>query len=228
MNCLHCNQPIVSKRKTKKYCSNTCKQYAYLHRTTVVPPAIDKNEKVEPIINEDNYDYEEQPVITEPKSGYKKIRPKILSMLDHPPFNLEKYLEYFSTRIGGRIRPENFRSFGYVCKRIRCIIENLFMLSYKIKVHFNTVHFLRKALEETLTSDHMKYLPADFPFGELFLDLYKQLGELEKLLKENKEGIKFTLEKSKVVVYANVLRIVREFAAFRTPFSGLFPHLFKG
>ena len=33
MNCLHCNKPIEGKRNTKKYCSNTCKQYAYLNRS---------------------------------------------------------------------------------------------------------------------------------------------------------------------------------------------------
>jgi hypothetical protein len=33
MNCLHCNKPIEGKRNTKKYCSNTCKQYAYINRS---------------------------------------------------------------------------------------------------------------------------------------------------------------------------------------------------
>lgn len=37
MNCLHCNKPIEGKRNTKKYCGNTCKQYAYLSRNFAMP-----------------------------------------------------------------------------------------------------------------------------------------------------------------------------------------------
>lgn len=229
MNCLHCNKPIESKRNTKKYCSNTCKQYSYLKRNLgeVFPTEI---KTIEEIRNQDYETDKKQLSKSIPpigNSGYKKIRPKVLSLLENPPFNVERYSEYLSTRIGGKIRPENIRAFSYVCRRVRCIIENLFLLSYKRKVYFNTIHHLRKALEETLTSDYVKQIPSDFPFSEILFDLYMQLKELEKILKENKEGIKFTLEKNKIVLYANVLRIVREFVTGKQPFTKLFPHFFK-
>ena len=37
MNCLYCNKHIEGKRNTKKYCGNTCKQYAYLNRNFAMP-----------------------------------------------------------------------------------------------------------------------------------------------------------------------------------------------
>ena len=37
MNCLHCHKPVEGKRNTKKYCSKTCKQYAYLQRNSILP-----------------------------------------------------------------------------------------------------------------------------------------------------------------------------------------------
>ena len=42
MNCLHCNKPIEGKRNTKKYCSNTCKQYAYLNRSFNSSPNLEE------------------------------------------------------------------------------------------------------------------------------------------------------------------------------------------
>ena len=44
MNCLHCHKPIEGKRNTKKYCSNTCKQYAYLNRSYSLPSNLNANE----------------------------------------------------------------------------------------------------------------------------------------------------------------------------------------
>lgn len=43
MNCLYCNKPIEGKRNTKKYCGNTCKQYAYLNRNFSMPSASNLN-----------------------------------------------------------------------------------------------------------------------------------------------------------------------------------------
>lgn len=43
MNCLYCNKPIEGKRNTKKYCGNTCKQYAYLNRNFAMPTASNLN-----------------------------------------------------------------------------------------------------------------------------------------------------------------------------------------
>lgn len=40
MNCLHCNKPVQGKRNTKKYCSKTCKQYAYLNRNFSMPVSL--------------------------------------------------------------------------------------------------------------------------------------------------------------------------------------------
>jgi hypothetical protein len=34
--CLHCGLPFKYKRNNKKYCTNTCKQVAYIKRKTIV------------------------------------------------------------------------------------------------------------------------------------------------------------------------------------------------
>lgn len=35
-DCKHCNEPFIAARKDKKYCSNSCKQKAYIKRHAFV------------------------------------------------------------------------------------------------------------------------------------------------------------------------------------------------
>lgn len=236
MNCLNCNKPIDSKRNTKKYCSNTCKQYAYLKRNGTnfeenqdfSNEIIASGEKSTEIETTHESIAEKLPIKPVVESGYKKIRPKILSILEDASFRVEYDGMYFSTDDLGSIRPENFEAFGNVCKRIYCILENVLTLNYKRKVFYNTILILRKGLAETLTSAFYKQLPKDFPFTESLMNLFEQLGEFESYLFKNQEGLKFSLEKSRMVHYINILRILRRFVLEKPTFRELFPHYFKG
>lgn len=236
MNCLHCNKPIESKRKTKKYCSSTCKQYAYLRRFVEITSEKPEERESVPLSASENFVSETKNEISTEKlsckkendSGYKKIKPKILSVLEDYSFHVDYHAHYFTTTDIGEIRPENFESFGYVCKRIYCILENVLDLTHKRKVFYNTILILRKGLAETLTSAYYKQLPSYFPFNESLVHLFEQLGEFETALFKSKEGMKFSLEKNKVVHYINVLRILRGFVSEKQSFRELFPHYFKG
>ncbi|HRG00827.1 MAG TPA: hypothetical protein PKZ75_06905 [Bacteroidia bacterium] len=63
MNCLHCNKPIEGKRNTKKYCSNTCKQYAYLNRSFNSSPNLEEM-KLDLAISDNAVQSEKQQLVT--------------------------------------------------------------------------------------------------------------------------------------------------------------------
>jgi hypothetical protein len=128
--------------------------------------------------------------------------------------------------MGGRLSPENMRDFSYMCPRIICIIENLFFLSYKKRVHYNTIRVLFLALQEMVVSDHLKSMPEPFPFFSDMWKLYKQIEGLDAMLKDNKEGFKLTFDKNTIARFICILGILRT-VADRDSFKNLFPGLFS-
>ena len=260
MNCLHCNKPIEGKRNTKKYCSNTCKQYAYLNRSFASPTSpssvslISNENKTEEPNNEtlivastngnnnvtDNYfennphllntpitHHEDEQQLIE-KEEYQYITVDILDRIRHGYYSLSTGKEYFTgnTNRGGRFTEQNLPAFSYTVPRVRCIIENLFLLSYKKKVFYKTIKTISKALDEILFSDYLKALPNDFPFFNDLLKLHEQFRPLAKALEGDKEGIKFTLNKAAIVRYILILNLVRD-CTKKEPFHKLFPELYK-
>jgi hypothetical protein len=248
MNCLHCNKPIEGRRNTKKYCNNTCKQYAYLNRTysqsastsfvlakdefTKVPAnetTIVSNEH--PIINNSinqtptSYEYIKSPIKEE---EYQYINSDILDRIQQGHISLNISSNYFtsSSNYRGKITEQNRAAFCYMVPRIRCIIENLFQLSYKRKIYHKTAFTLLKALEEMLMSDYVKVLPSDFPFFEDLLKLHGLFLELVADLETNKEGLKFTMNKGPIVRYILILNLIRD-CSKKEPFIKLFPDLYK-
>ncbi len=262
MNCLHCHKPIEGKRNTKKYCSNTCKQYAYLNRSYSLPsnlnyiklnvnedktaqtneitelgnelntlnPNIDtlpikekETNSINPQTNR-NHEYKNQLIEEE----YKYIYADILNRIQHGYVSLNYTSSYFtySTKNGGRITEQNASSFAYILPRIRCIIENLFQLTYKRKLYYNTAITICKAIEEILLSEQIKTLPGDFPFIIDLIKLHEQFMPIASYLESDKDGIKFKLTKSAIVRYILILNLIRE-SAKKEPFPKLFPELCK-
>lgn len=235
MNCLHCHKPIEGKRSTKKYCSSTCKQYAYLNRNFSISNELklvsDSNIKSQ--ILENNgiaLRVEEQKNIQHliKEEEYQYITPEILDKIQHGYISLNIGKNYFSNNInnGGRITNSNFSAFSYFVPRLRCIIENLFQISYKTKVHYKTIRAISMALEEMLRSEYIKMLPNDFPFIDDFIKLFDQFLPLARALEGDKEGIKFTLNKAAIVRYIMILYLVRD-CTKKEPFNKLFPEVCK-
>ncbi|MDO9001140.1 MAG: hypothetical protein Q7W45_15355 [Bacteroidota bacterium] len=262
MNCLHCHKQIEGKRNTKKYCSNTCKQYAYLNRSFSVPSnlngvtinstenkIVQTNEMLDlenelntlnpnldtpPTIEKEtisinqqttrNHEYKNQLIEEE----YKYIYADILDRIQHGYISLNYTNIYFtySTKNGGRITEQNVSAFAYILPRIRCIIENLFQLTYKRKLYYNTAITICKALEEILLSEQIKTLPGDFPFIIDLIKLHEQFMPIASYLESEKDGIKFKLTKSAIVRYILILNLIRE-SAKKEPFNKLFPELCK-
>ncbi len=259
MNCLHCHKPIEGKRNTKKYCSNTCKQYAYLNRSYSLPSNLNGvttnspenktiqtkeiadleielnttanilpvKEKETNTINQQttrNHEYKNQ--LNEEE--YKYIFADILERIHHGYVSLNYTRSYFiySTKNGGRIAEQNVSAFAYILPRIRCIIENLFQLTYKRKLYYNTAITICKAIEEILLSEQIKTLPGDFPFIIDLIKLHEQFMPMASYLETDKEGIKFKLTKSAIVRYILILNLIRD-AAKKEPFTKLFPDLCK-
>lgn len=249
MNCLHCNKPIEGKRNTKKYCNNTCKQYAYLNRAynpisatsfvsgasaiskiQTTEHAIVNNEQsiINNTINQKPINHEYIKPIIQEEEDYQYINADILDRIQHGFDSLNIGSNYFtsSSNYGGRITEQNRSAFCYMVPRVRCIIENLFQLSYKRRICLRTAITVSKAIEEMLLSEHVKALPNDFPFYEDFLKLHELFLELVADLKMNKEGLKFKLNKGPIVRYILILNLIRE-CTKKEPFAKLFPDLFK-
>jgi hypothetical protein len=257
MNCLYCNKPIEGKRNTKKYCGNTCKQYAYLNRNFAMPmpsnlnalslkndaenktalsekenyssnnqlsnnpPQITNTTNIKPIIN---HEYKNQIIQQE----YKYIRPDILERIQDEHISLTITRSYFTTNTnrGGRMVPQNFAAFTYFVPRIRCIIENLFQLTYKTKIYYRTAITICKAIEEMLASEYIKQLPGDFPFISDLINLHEQFYPMAKYLEDEKEGTKFKLSRTAIVRYIMILDLIRD-CSKKQPFNKLFPELCK-
>ncbi|MFI5151658.1 MAG: hypothetical protein ACHQRM_18175 [Bacteroidia bacterium] len=99
-------------------------------------------------------------------------------------------------------------------------------MSYKRKVYYNTVHVLLLALQEIVLSDHLKRMPESFPFISDIVKLYKQIESFDAMLKENKEGLKFTFDKNTIARFIYILGMLREVTT-RKSFKNLFPGLFN-
>jgi hypothetical protein len=257
MNCLHCNKPIEGKRNTKKYCNNTCKQYAYLNRNFAIPTNLSaasivnhevkrdqdgKSEEFSDSNNETNnhgnitflnnnqlltkpinYEYRNQ--IKEEE--YKYIFADILERVQNSFISLNTGQYYFTRNAnGGRMTDVNFAAFSYFVPRLRCIIENLFSLTYKRKVYYKTINAISMALLEMLKSDHIKMLPNDFPFIDDFIKLFDQFQSFAKALEDDKKGVKFSLNKAAIVRYIIILYLIRD-CTKRESFSKLFPEVYK-
>lgn len=259
MNCLYCHKPIEGKRNTKKYCGNTCKQYAYLNRNFAMPTPsnlnalsftndaenktislteteIDNNSNNQSLINPTqitthtnlkpiiNHEYKNQLNQKE----YQYIQADILNRIQHGYISLNITSSYFTTNtsLGGRITQQNFPAFSYVIPRIRCIVENLFQLTYKSKIYYRTVITIFKAIEEMLASEYINQLPSDFPFIGDLIKLHEQFYPMANYLEHETEGTKFKLSKPAIVRYIMILNLIRD-CSKKESFSKLFPNLCK-
>lgn len=252
MNCIRCNKPLEGKRNTKKYCSNTCKQYAYLNRSfnsvtnlegmklsvdisdnavqseegILLTSKIKQHEQIELIKNktEEAKNQEKE----NKDEGYNYIQVDLLNKAQQVLILSDVKEDYFSDnqKRGGRITQSNVGAFAFVLPRIRCLVENLFQLSYKRKVHYKTANAFYKAIEEILRSEQLKQLPGDFPFFEDLCKLYEQFYSLSKHLEQEKEGVKFTLTKQAIIRYLVILNLIKH-ATKKEPFQKLFPELIK-
>ena len=240
MNCHYCNKPIENhKRSTKRYCNDTCKQYAYLKRRYMQPGGLGKVHSESAIItesqsNETTQEKREekteisnnggQPFFSS-KVNYRKIRPAITKQLDE--FDFSGHKKYFSGK--GRLTSENFRHFVFLLPRIRCLVENILTLSHKRAVHYKTVSFLYRALVKTVGSEHYRALIkyGDFPFAKDLNRLLLQFQKLSLALRNSKEGIKFFIDKPSLLRYMIILKVVMERSSNRAPFRELFPELFE-
>ena len=257
MNCLHCNKPVEGKRNTKKYCGNTCKQYAYLNRNFAMPSNLNSVSLISHEIKPDQENKASNSIAStdgnnnvnndhsteinklnlkltnnhEYKNGlieeeYEYINAEILDRIQNGYISLNVTSIYFTSRNAGRITQHNFAAFSYMLPRIRCILENLFQLTYKRKLYYRTAICICKALEEMLFSEHVKLLPGDFPFFEDLLRLNDQFIPIAKSLECDKEGIKFILNKTAIVRYIMILSLIRD-CTKKEPFHKLFPEIYK-
>jgi hypothetical protein len=254
MNCLHCNKPIEGKRNSKKYCGNTCKQYAYLNRNFAMPSnsnsILIKTESEEKTVSNtqesnelNNQEATNPPQITNTnlkpiinheyknqlnQQEYKYIQSAILDKIQLEYISLSITSNYFTsnTNLGGRITNQNIPAFAYLLPRIRCIIENLFQLTYKSKIYYRTAITILKAIEEMLASEYIKQLPNDFPFVDDMIKLHEQFSPMVNYLEHEKDGTKFKLSKQAIVRYIIILNLIRG-CVKKEPFIKLFPDLCK-
>lgn len=231
MNCLYCNKPIEGKRNTKRYCGNTCKQYAYLKRSFSFPldsNSISLNDSEKPSTLKENIQnvnniYQKPTVLLEHRKQiiqreYQYINADILDRIQSGYISLNITSDYFTN--------QNTSAFEYMLPRIRCIIENLFQLSYKRKLYYKTAITICKAVDEMLLPEHTCQLPSDFPLLEDLKKIHEQFVPMANYLKEDKEGVKFRLTKPVIVRYILILSLIRN-CTKKESFNMLFPELYK-
>jgi hypothetical protein len=103
------------------------------------------------------------------------------------------------------------------------------LLGYRRKVHYKTIHFLCRALAKTLDSEHYKAILkcGGFPFTNDINKLCFQMKKISLALKQNKEGIKLTIDTASLLRYIIILKVIREFSTKRYSFRNLFPELYE-
>src|ERR1035437_7269677 len=144
--CVRCGKSFQSKRNTKKFCSETCKQYAYLIRHGL-------NIQRLTAVNNVN-DTKKTQLIMEEKTTFEQ--PLIIKLIENYLFN-----QYGSDTF---ISQPSLAT-KWVNIRLKCILHNLIRLSYKPKVFPATLSALSEALEQLTHSIKYKYLPENYPYS---------------------------------------------------------------
>lgn len=165
--CERCGNIFQSKRDTKKFCSETCKQYAYLIRHGLNIPRLHivnnvNDNKQEHLNMEENIIFE-QPLIIKLIEDYMNNQRDLDSMISNPD-------SYWSKNDALMIK--------WVNMRLKCILHNLIRLSYKPKVFPATLSALSGAMMQFVRSNKYRLLPENYPYKFFIKQLTEKIKEV--------------------------------------------------
>ena len=211
--CQHCRKTFNPKRNTKKFCSETCKQYAYLtrhglqvHRLNIVNNVND--DKKDTDANEDLGLIENSELtikIPEIKTEEKIYftRPQIIQLIEEE-LNNQHYFNSMIAHPESRWNEREAMIIKWFNIRFKCILNNLIRLSYKESIFSQTLDALSSALHKMCASTNFKMLPNNYPYKFLLQELEEQIRVQSERVKQYGE-LKFTLSQKKKAGYIVIL-----------------------
>lgn len=226
-NCLHCGKPIQSRRSTKKYCSDTCKQLAFYKRSALTLNDSERQITHEPPMTEESLndtllshqkDSDERLNVNRPAQPLNDkqaftVNNSFMVKEDEPPFDWvhSKLVDAIADRLDTNCETLfMFQHHGehwgvyilptvkWISLRLRCLIENLLRLSNFPEVSYDTILTIKEAFTAMINSHNFKMLTANYPFTTLIKDLHEKLT---LIVKEHNhyESIRFRLTVSRKV-----------------------------
>ena len=167
--CARCGKAFESKRETKKFCSETCKQYAYLIRHGLdIQRLRIVNNVIDGIGTTDNNTIKQAHTNMEEKIIFK--RPLIIKLIEDD-LNNQHHLDSMIAHPDSYWDKDKALIVKWFNMRLKCILHNLIKLSYKEKVFPATLSALSEALVQMLRSTNInfcrKIIPTSFLYNNL-------------------------------------------------------------
>jgi len=179
-HCAYCNKPFAVFRKDKRYCSNSCKQMAFLKRQNV-KPSIDvlgmdiikkESNKYKPLIYEDD------------ERGYISVKCKWVNDL-YNQFDNRGHDEWLRRHITSQVE--------WISIHYRCLLDSVLTMSNMKAIEWVDLAELTNAFTFLITSDYFKTLPEDYPFTKAIVVLRDKL-KLFCLETQDDEWVQFRLK----------------------------------
>lgn len=165
--CERCGNNFQSKRDTKKFCSETCKQYAYLIRHGLNIPRLH-------IVNNDN-DSNQQLFKMENKISFEQ--PHIIKLIEDY-LNKQNHLDSMIANPDLYWNKNDALIIKWGNMRLKCILHNLIRLSYKPKVFPATLSALSEAMTQFVRSNKFRLLPENYPYKFFVKQLTEKMREV--------------------------------------------------
>lgn len=236
--CLQCGRPLQSKRNTKKYCSDTCKQLAFYKRSGSALSAINdefpttaKRYIEEPFngnaintrpIHQDvlKEQFHENPsaqtvndkqtftVKQQEKERYEWVRSQLVDSIADYADNSEALFMFQ--------QPQQYWSsyslptVKWISLRMRCLVESLIKLSHFTDVDYESIIAVKEAFSALTDSNHFKKLPANYPFTSLVIELGQKIALIAKQHKHF-DAIRFRLTVNRKVELIAIRYILADF-----------------
>ena len=200
--CARCGKAFESKRETKKFCSETCKQYAYLIRHGLdIQRLRIVNNGIDGIGTTDNNTIKQAHINMEEKITFE--RPLIIKLIEDI-MNNQHHLDSMIAHPDSYWDKDKALIVKWFNMRLKCILHNLIKLSYKEKVFPTTLSALSEALVQMLRSNQYKFLPENYPYTFFIKQLTEKIAEITEQSIDYAE-IKLPLNQKKKAEFIAIL-----------------------
>jgi hypothetical protein len=211
--CPHCQTPFIGKRKDTLYCSQSCRQMAYMERKTNVHAnlSLGANVKENKPNAEPSIDVLEETAGTSTVNEHQKNEPSIdgLKLNFDLPKQEKERINYASSFVNALFELTNERdnisklSYLYlegidglslwVSTRIKCLIECLLTFSEMKTVDLDDLKEVCNAFTMLTQSRYFIFLPQNYPYTSDIIELSQGLKKICRNA-DNNEPLKFRLQ----------------------------------